>query len=59
VATLALGVKRAWVLGQLQPGVPVWRLGPESRFPGMSYVVYPGNVGQPDSVAQAIRFFRE
>jgi uncharacterized protein YgbK (DUF1537 family) len=59
VATVALGVKRAWVLGQLQPGVPVWRLGPESRFPGMSYVVYPGNVGQPDSVAQAIRFFRE
>uniref|UniRef100_UPI004024AE93 nucleotide-binding domain containing protein n=1 Tax=Candidatus Scatomorpha intestinigallinarum TaxID=2840923 RepID=UPI004024AE93 len=34
VGTKALRVRRARVLGQLQPGVPVWRTGPESRFPG-------------------------
>ena len=57
-ATRGLGVRRAMVLGQLLPGVPVWELGPESKFPGMPYVVFPGNVGQPESVAEAIRLFR-
>jgi uncharacterized protein YgbK (DUF1537 family) len=52
VATAGLGVRRAWVLGQILPGVPVWRLGPESRFPGIPYVVFPGNVGGPDSLAR-------
>ena len=54
LATKALGVRRAMVLGQLQPGVAVWELGEESRFPGMSYVVYPGNVGSRDGLADAI-----
>jgi uncharacterized protein YgbK (DUF1537 family) len=58
VATDGLGVERAWVLGQILPGVPVWRLGPESRFPQASYVVFPGNVGEDDSVARAIQILR-
>jgi uncharacterized protein YgbK (DUF1537 family) len=45
LATKSLGVKRAMVLGQILPGVPVWELGHESRYPGMPYVVFPGNVG--------------
>ncbi|WP_186441204.1 four-carbon acid sugar kinase family protein [Desulfamplus magnetovallimortis] len=45
VATMALGVKRAMVLGQALPGVPVWKLGDESRYPGMAYIIFPGNVG--------------
>jgi len=59
VATRALGVKRAMVLGQIQPGVPVWRLGDEAKFPGMAYVVFPGNVGDADSVAHCMSLFRE
>lgn len=57
VAERGLGALRARVLGQLQPGVPVWRLetGPESRFPGMPYVVFPGNVGGPDGLVEAVR----
>jgi len=55
VATQALGVERAWVLGQILPGIPVWRLGAESRFPGLPYVVFPGNVGSEESLAEAIR----
>ncbi|MFN0027635.1 MAG: four-carbon acid sugar kinase family protein [Acidimicrobiales bacterium] len=51
IATAALGVRRAEVLGQVQAGVAVWRCGPESRFPGLPYVVFPGNVGQPDSLS--------
>lgn len=45
VGIRALGVHRAYVLGQAAPGVPVWRTGEESKFPGLSYVIFPGNVG--------------
>jgi uncharacterized protein YgbK (DUF1537 family) len=55
VATRGLAVKRALVMGQILPGVPVWQLGPESRFPGMTYVVFPGNVGGPQSIAEVIQ----
>ena len=34
LATRGLGVKRAMVLGQILPGVPVWELGPKRNFPG-------------------------
>lgn len=33
VGVRGLGMQRAWVLGQLLPGVSVWRTGEESRFP--------------------------
>lgn len=59
VATKGLGIKRALVLGQLLPGVPVWRAGAESRFPGMAYIVFPGNVGGPDAVADAVTALRQ
>lgn len=52
VATEALGVRRAMVLGQVQPGVPAWQLGKETRYPGMSYIIFPGNVGEHDALAQ-------
>jgi len=55
VATEGLGVVRAEVLGQIVPGVPVWKLGPESRFPGMPLVVFPGNVGGPVSLVETLR----
>jgi uncharacterized protein YgbK (DUF1537 family) len=58
IATQALGVQRAWVLGQILPGIPVWRLGEESRFPKLPYVVFPGNVGTDESLAEAIGVLR-
>jgi len=58
IATKALTVKRALVLGQILPGVPVWQLGPESRFPGMPYVVFPGNVGGPWALAEVVEELR-
>lgn len=58
VATKALGVKRALVRGQILPGVPVWRLGPESRYPGLDYIVFPGNVGTPDSLCEIVEMLR-
>ncbi len=52
VATKALGIRRAMVLGQALPGVPVWRCGPESKWPDLAYVVFPGNVGAADALAR-------
>ncbi len=54
VATRALGIRRAEVLGQALPGVPVWRTGGESRWPGLAYVVFPGNVGGEDALARLV-----
>jgi uncharacterized protein YgbK (DUF1537 family) len=55
IAAKALGVQRAVVMGQIIPGVPVWRLGEGSRFPGMSYIVFPGNVGTETSMTDVVR----
>ena len=52
VATRGLGVRRAMVMGQLLPGVPVWQLGEETRYRGMAYIVFPGNVGSDDALAE-------
>ncbi len=54
IATEALGVKRAMALGQVQPGVPTWELGPESKFPGMPFIIYPGNVGGVDGLSRIL-----
>ncbi|MEE3481878.1 MAG: four-carbon acid sugar kinase family protein [Lachnospiraceae bacterium] len=55
VGTKALSVRRALVLGQAGPGIPVWRCGEESRFPGIPYVIFPGNVGSEESLADVVR----
>lgn len=57
LATEGLGVRRATVRGQLLPGVPVWRLGAESKYPGLDYIIFPGNVGNETALAEAVRRF--
>ncbi|MDA0770212.1 MAG: hypothetical protein O2821_08330 [Chloroflexi bacterium] len=58
IATEALGVRRAWALGQVYPGVPVWRLGEESKYQDMAYVVFPGNVGGDDALTNVVKTLR-
>jgi uncharacterized protein YgbK (DUF1537 family) len=55
IATRSLDVRRAVVRGQILPGIPVWQLGAESRFPGMNYIVFPGNVGEADALQQLVQ----
>ena len=55
IGVKALRVKKALVLGQILPGVPVWRTGPESRFPNLKYVIFPGNVGGQDALLEAVK----
>lgn len=54
VGTKALQVKRARVLGQIRPGIPVWQTGEESRFPKTPYVIFPGNVGEVETLREAV-----
>ncbi|MGJ3242736.1 MAG: four-carbon acid sugar kinase family protein [Opitutales bacterium] len=58
LATKGLGIRRARVLGPLLPGVPVWEAGPETRYPGLPYVVFPGNVGDDAGLVAALDVFR-
>ncbi|WP_411229665.1 four-carbon acid sugar kinase family protein [Niallia taxi] len=55
VGTKGLGVKRATVAGQIRPGIPVWITGEESKYPGMSYVIFPGNVGTVDDLKTVVQ----
>lgn len=50
VGTKALRVRKALVKGQIRPGIPVWQTGEESRFPGLPYIIFPGNVGAEDDL---------
>lgn len=54
VGTKALHVRRALVMGQVKPGIPVWMTGPESKFPQMPYVIFPGNVGEDDTLRDIV-----
>ena len=58
LATKACQVRRALVLGQIAPGVPIWRLGRESRYADMPYIVFPGNVGGPDAITRIVADLR-
>jgi len=59
IGTVGLNVKKAIVAGQVLPGIPVWRLGDESRFPGMAYIIFPGNVGDNNSLADIVLSLKE
>lgn len=54
VGVKALAVQRADVMGQIKPGIPVWRTGEESKFPGIPYVIFPGNVGEAATLKEAV-----
>ena len=54
VAVRALGITKALVLGQVKPGIPVWFTGKESKFEHMPFVVFPGNVGVPDTLCEIV-----
>ena len=54
VGTKALAVRRANVMGQIRPGIPVWQTGEESRFPKTPYVIFPGNTGDETTLREAV-----
>ncbi|GAB4368046.1 MAG: four-carbon acid sugar kinase family protein [Spirochaetales bacterium] len=54
IARTGMGVKEAYVPGQIAKGVPLWQLGDEARWPGIPYVVFPGNVGDDSTLARVV-----
>jgi len=59
IGTKGLKVQRATVAGQIKPGIPVWTIGSESKFPGMSYVIFPGNVGTSTTLREAVEILNK
>jgi uncharacterized protein YgbK (DUF1537 family) len=57
IATDGLSVEKAMILGQVIPGVPVWRIDEKSKFPDLIFVVFPGNVGDDNSLLDVCRKF--
>lgn len=54
VGTKALKVKRARVMGQIRPGIPVWETDESSKFPNIPYIIFPGNVGEIETLREAV-----
>jgi len=55
----ALHVRKALVLGQVQPGVPVWKTDGDSKFPDIPYIIFPGNVGNRNSLLEIVNTLLE
>lgn len=54
IGTKAMAVKKATVMGQIKPGIPVWMTGAESKFPGLPYIIFPGNVGSKTTLREVV-----
>ncbi|WAO92689.1 Hypothetical protein NCS54_01020700 [Fusarium falciforme] len=60
MATKGLRMKRALIVGQAAPGVPLWRCDePESKWAGLPFVVFPGNVGTNGTMYQVVKGWRD
>lgn len=55
VATKGLGIKKAQVIGQITQGVPAWLTGEEAKYNKMPYVIFPGNIGEVDTLTEVYK----
>ncbi|KAL4915696.1 NADP-dependent oxidoreductase domain-containing protein [Aspergillus aurantiobrunneus] len=54
-ACKGLRIRRAQILGQAAAGVPLWRCDEQtSKFSGIPYVVFPGNVGEANTLRDLV-----
>ncbi|MBC2844689.1 four-carbon acid sugar kinase family protein [Winogradskyella flava] len=54
LATKALKMKRSEVIGQIKQGIPVWKMGNDTKFPKLPFIVFPGNVGTTNTLKEVI-----
>ncbi|WP_350346564.1 four-carbon acid sugar kinase family protein [Heyndrickxia faecalis] len=59
IGTKGLKVRRATVAGQIRPGIPVWKTGDESKYPGMAYIIFPGNVGTKTDLKEIVEILNK
>lgn len=50
--TNGLNIQSARVVGQILTGVPVILTGKEHKYPNLPFIIFPGNVGDDDSLAK-------
>lgn len=50
IGVKALRIRYARVMGQVVPGIPVWQADDNSKFPKIPYVIFPGNVGEDETL---------
>ena len=54
VATSGLGIRRAWIVGTVLPGlVSMWSAA-DGPAVGIPFVVFPGNVGDDDALCEVV-----
>lgn len=53
ILTQGLSIRLARVMGQILPGVPCIRTDESARFAHLPYIIFPGNVGSENSLAEA------
>lgn len=58
ILTKGLRVRTAQVMGQILSGVPCLRTAEDAAIPSLPYVIFPGNVGEEDSLAQVFEKLR-
>lgn len=54
IAVKALNIKKALVLGQVKPAVPVWHAKDCSHFTGLNLIIFPGNVGDKNTLKEIV-----
>lgn len=54
IGTKGLMAKKSLVLGQIENAVPVWLTGDEAKFKNMPYIIFPGNVGNDDTLKNIV-----
>ncbi|TXE15193.1 hypothetical protein FUA26_01405 [Seonamhaeicola algicola] len=54
LATKGLKMRRSKVIGQIQAGIPVWKMNNQTKFPNLPYIVFPGNVGSNKTLKDVI-----
>lgn len=59
IATKGLGIKYAKVLGQIDAGIPVWLTDEKSKFTGLPYIIFPGNVGTKETLYKIVSKLEE
>ncbi|KAK7975612.1 hypothetical protein PG989_014075 [Apiospora arundinis] len=59
MATKGLKMRKAMIVGQAAAGVPLWRCDEASaKWPGLPYVVFPGNVGSDETLFDVVKGWR-
>ncbi|WP_269476933.1 four-carbon acid sugar kinase family protein [Hominibacterium faecale] len=59
IATKALQIRRAEVLGQIKPGIPVWKSQSSGAYQDVPYIIFPGNVGEDDTLMEVAELLAE